>query len=295
MSIELLKDLKFKLVILAGSFFLLPMFFADLYQAARAQSDIAMLKLNDGQQMLSGFADYLEVALSYIEQYLLTWLVISLFGAIGYLTIIASSLSYLRNDRTEQPLLVHLRAALSAFFKRGLLTSLLCFLLFIIIANLSTVLLGGVELLQFVLIFLMAYGLLIPVLLIATRLGPIQIIKQALTISIVPKIRGLKLSLFFQMLTITFLVMFSLVAISYIGDWVLNLDFYTPIQTHSWFAVVPGIGVTQAFTASSFVQSALFSFTLMFTAVFTSVFYNNVTSPQFIALIQQLIRSRSND
>ncbi len=294
-SLELFKSLKLQLITIAGVLFFVPMVVFDLYQASVAAENLDKLRSLDQQGQLKGIVDYLEAALSYGQQYILSWVAAATFGALGYLTVIATSLHYLKRGFQGLSLSKLIRHSFAVLIKRGLITAILCFILFLVIANLTTAILGAFELLQFVFIFLLAYALLIPVLLVATISSPLRIIKQALTLSIVPKIRGLKLSLFFQLLTITFLLMFAMMAIGYLGDWVLNADLHTKLDAADWFAAIPALGVSQAFAVSSLAQSALFSLALTFTAVFTSVFYGNVTNPQFIALIQQLIRSRSHD
>jgi hypothetical protein len=262
-------------VLLALLGIVLPLLIFDLQQSWSAQQQIPLLKELGGQQPPPSFDAFLLKGLDFLGQYLISWLLFMLLIAASFLGLIAQ---IRHRYLTQRPL--GLKAALIIGLKtllgRGLLTLILAGITLFIGSQLLFSLLGPSFIAQILLIVVFGLLLAIPPLLIATKDRPWRLFTQALTIGYAPPIKGMKWTIFFQVVSWELIFIATITLTGFLRESLIYLDMWLPLPRSVWLATFDGVDFGPAYLLASLVSILFLSFMVSALATIMTVYIANI-------------------
>ena len=142
----------------------------------------------------------LEYSSTYFFDYIASLIALSIWLLIAFLSLLFHADASIRG-KLNPGLLTILQRALVKFFKKGLVTIIFSSVLLLSIATLAQVLLAASSFSQLLILLAQALFLIIPLLLVHSSANAFTITKSALNFSYLPPIKGIKWSMFVQLLS----------------------------------------------------------------------------------------------
>ncbi|MFW7378229.1 MAG: hypothetical protein ACOH5I_05450 [Oligoflexus sp.] len=218
---------------------------------------------------------FIEAALSYLGQFFISWLICGSLVAVTFFALLYQARS-LHVDGRSPSLARCLKEGLSQFLRRGIFAFILSFIFMALVANLVLSLFGASGIGEVLLLIFAALHLIVPVLLVQTHANPLRIVLSAITLGYVPRLRGVKWSVFFQLITWEFLILLSLTLISMVRHGLLNLDLWLPIPRETWLHVFGQLPFGFVYLITSFTSALIFAGLLCGLAMLMTVYYLNL-------------------
>jgi len=263
-------------IIKLGSFgILLPILVLDLSQSLHSSEHVAKLKDLVAVRSPQPVDRYIEAALGYLGQYLVSWAICGALVAITFFGLLYQARS-LHTENLAPTFMSCLKDGLGQFFKRGILALILSVVSILLIANLVMSILGPSGVSEVILLIFVALHLIIPVLLVQTHANPLRIVLSAITLGYVPRLRGVKWSVFFQVITWEFLVILSLTLISMVRNSILNLDLWIPIPRELWLGSFSELPFGMVYVITTIATALIFTLLLCGLAMLMTVYYSNL-------------------
>ena len=269
-------------LVMVGLF--LPLFVVNLSEAFLAQSSIETLRLSLQQLSQSSqpvdISVFIAHASAFIKETLGLWLVLLAVLSSSYLGIIHSLYTTLQ----KKPLAPHnsIYLGLKTFFRKGFLSLLFALLFCLALIFLMFGAPGGLGIFSFFaqILFLAAMGLclLIPAfLVISPNLSAFRAVSTTITLKFAPPIKGLKWSIFFQVMSWQLLIVLSLSLINALDSLLFNLDIYLQIPREWLFGSLaspsyPGV----IFVVKCILNSALTACLIAFTSILSGFYALNL-------------------
>jgi hypothetical protein len=269
-------------IVVVGLF--LPSLIVNLSEAFLAQSSVETLRLS--MQKLSESSQPVDISVfiaqtsTFIKETLGLWLVLLVILASSYLGLLHS----LYNTLQKKPVSSHasIYLGLKTFLRKGILSLLFALLFCLALIFLMFGAPGGLGIFSFFaqILFLAAMGLclLIPAfLVISPNLSAFRAVSTTITLKFAPPIKGLKWSIFFQVMSWQLLIILSLSLINALDDLLFSLDIYLNIPREWLFGSLAAPSYPSfVFIIKSILNSALTASLIAFISLLSGFYALNL-------------------
>lgn len=270
-------------IVLMGLF--LPLIIIDLTEAFWAEGAAEKLRLSISKLAESGQPIDINVfithGITFIKETIGLWLILLAAVASSYLGLI----HYLYNTLQKKTLAAQasLWLGLKTLIKKGVLSLLITFLfclvlLFLIFGAPG----GGLGMFSFFaqILFLAAMGLclLIPAfLVISPNLSAFRVVSSTITLKFAPPIKGLKWSIFFQVMSWQLLIILSLSLINALDGLLFNLDIYLSVPRDWLFGnIASPVYPSTVYVVKSVINSLLMASLIAFMSILSGFYALNL-------------------
>lgn len=259
----------------------LPLFLFGIWQD-RLSIDYSK-QLDNWSKLGTGLSVYeiLDFASNYFFEYFAASLLIGLWLSLAFLTLLFHAENLIRGKLLSSNLNLFKRA-IGVFLKRGLLAIIFSTILLVSIATLLQVLFAGSGIAQLSILLLQALFLIVPVLVAYSPKSPFEIVKSVINLSYLPKIRGIKWSMFVQLLSWQMLIFIILSLYTYLPSGLSDLYY---LLTDS--AGTQQVDLELQYLIGSFLACLGVCFGLYFLAILMTITYYRIST------ISQTLRAKA--
>ncbi len=221
---------KRKLVIpTAILFFIVPQLTVYLLSTYFGKEEVT--KLFEASASGQAVNDLLDLTGQYLSKYFVAWMVSALLGIVGYMVILNVAVGTVTKEQ-DRVYSRYLRAGLRLALPKGILGALMIFALFLV-----------AQLLTPPAIVLAILCTLAPVIIVHENKGVFASLGKSITLGFARREPGRAWSVFFIIMSIGAMVYLSSSLLFFLGEIVLNLDYWMPVKRDLWMIEIPGVRV----------------------------------------------------